>query len=353
MATKRKTPTKKDLEAKIADLEAQLSKLESEVGRPAEKPKETKPKETPKPEPKVTKPKGTLPKGFDSKPAEKPKETKPKETPKPEPKVTKPKGTLPKGFDSKPAEKPKETKPKETPKPEPKVTKPKGTLPKGFDSKPAEKPKEAPKPTPKEETTQPPVTYQAALEDAYYNSPQTSFHEYRAKVTGYSPAPNRYYVRLTAPVGKVKTTNWNEQKASVTGYTQPSNQYFATRPRLAYHPPDKTFGGFSGMTMTVDGMTQNTSQKTETPKPQETTQQADTSNPPPQQSSTKSRSEELAEYEQNYLKRLEEDQAVQEQSSQETQPDTSSLRGTLPKGFKPQPPPEPPKPSRGTLPKGF
>ena len=186
-------------------------------------------------------------------------------------KTPKPKGTLPKGFDSKPAEKPKETKPKPAPKPEPQVTKPKGTLPKGFDSKPAEqKPKEAPKPTPKEETKQPPATYQSALEDAYYDAPQTSFHEYRAKVTGYSPAPNRYYVRLTAPVGKVKTTNWNEQKASVTGYTQPSNQYFATRPRLAYHPPDKAFGGFSGMTMTVDGMTQNTSQKTETPKPKAT-----------------------------------------------------------------------------------
>ena len=276
-----KRQTKKDLEDKIAELETRLNMLtkstktqsrsQSTDTNKTPKPKGTlpkgfdskpaeKPKVAPKPEPKVTKPKGTLPKGFESKPAE-----KPKVAPKPEPKVTKPKGTLPKGFDSKPAE-----KPKVAPKPEPKVTKPKGTLPKGFDSKPAEKPKVAPKPTPKEETKQPPVTYQTALEDAYYNAPQTSFHEYRAKVTGYSPAPNRYYVRLTAPVGKVKTTNWNEQKASVTGYTQPSNQYFATRPRLAYHPPDKTFGGFSGMTMIVDGMTQNTSQKTETPKPKVT-----------------------------------------------------------------------------------
>ena len=60
--------------------------------------------------------------------------------------------------------------------------------------------------------------------------------------------------RRTAPVGKVPTTNWNEQKQKVTGYTQASNQYFATRARLAYHPPDKTFGGFSGANMSVEGV---------------------------------------------------------------------------------------------------
>ena len=40
----------------------------------------------------------------------------------------------------------------------------------------------------------------------------TSFHDYKAKVTGYTPAPNRYFVRLHAPVGKVPTKNWNDQK---------------------------------------------------------------------------------------------------------------------------------------------
>jgi hypothetical protein len=63
-------------------------------------------------------------------------------------------------------------------------------------------------------------------------APMTSFHDYRAKVTGYSPAPNRYFVRRTAPVGKVPTKNWNDQKAVVTGYTAPSNQYYATRARI-------------------------------------------------------------------------------------------------------------------------
>ena len=212
MAAKRKATTKKDLEEKIAELEEKLSKLSTQLEKPAPKPAETKPAET------------------------KPAETKPAET--------------------KPAEKPAE-RPAAT-------TKPKGTLPKGME-KPAEAPKEdAPKPA--ETNAQPPATVQAALEDAYYSAPETSFHDYRAKVTGYSPAPNRYFVRRTAPVGKVSTTNWNEQKAKVTGYTQPSNQYFATRARLAYHPADKTFGGFSGENMKVDGVAAQAEQ-TPTPEP--------------------------------------------------------------------------------------
>ena len=140
---------------------------------------------------------------------------------------------------AKPAEtKPAEVKPAETAKPEPAL--PKGSTP---------KPQEAPKPA---ETT--PTTLQDALENAYMNAAMTDFHQYRAKVTGYTPAPNRYFVRGTAPVGKIPTKNWNDQKATVTGYTQPSEQYFATRPRLAYHPPQKRFGSFSGVDMTVEGV---------------------------------------------------------------------------------------------------
>ena len=170
---------------------------------------------------------------------------KPAEAPKPQ--------EAPKPAETKPAEpaKPAETKPAET---------------KPAETKPAEKPAEAPKPA--ETTAQPPATVQEALEDAYMNAPQTSFHDYRAKVTGYSPAPNRYFVRRTAPVGKVPTTNWNEQKAKVTGYTQASNQYFATRARLAYHPPDKTFGSFSGVNMSVEGVqVQEQAPTPEPPKP--------------------------------------------------------------------------------------
>ena len=145
----------------------------------------------------------------------------------------------------------------EVPKPA-ETAKPKPTLPKGS----TPKPKEAPKPA---ETKAAPATVQDALENAYMTAPMSDFHQYRAKVTGYSPAPNRYFVRGTAPVGKVPTKNWNDQKATVTGYTAVSNQYFATRARMAYHPADKTFGSFSGVAMTVDGLSVQSKPK-EAPK---------------------------------------------------------------------------------------
>jgi len=243
-------------------------------------------------------------------------ESKPAETkPAPKPAETKP---APKPAETKPAPKPAETKPAET---------------KPAETKPAPKPAE--KPTP------PPVTFQAALEDAYYNAKMTSFSDYKAKVTGYVPAPNRYFVRLHAPVGKVPTSNWNEQKAKVTGYTQPSNQYFATRQRLAYSPPGKTFGGFSGVNMSVEGIEIKAQ---EPPKPAEVTQQA----PPPQQSSSsnagKSKKQSLEEYEAEYMNRLANDQKEQEElmraaaelqakrQTESTSSGSTSSKGSLPKG---------------------
>ena len=258
MATKRSTTTKKDLEDKIAELEAKLTKLSTQI---ESKPAEQKPAEV------------------------KPAPAKPAETKPAEPK----KDTLPKGFETKPAE----TKPAE-PK--------KQTLPKGFE-KPAEK---AEVPKPKDETKQLPANYQEALENAYYTAPMTDFHKYRATVTGYSPSPNRWYVRHTAPVGKVPTTNWNDQKAKVTGYTQPSNQYFATRQRLAYSPPGKTFGSFSGVPMTIEGVA--VQKKQEAPK--------EAPKPAPK-------------------------------------PESAKPKGTLPKGFEASASQTAPKSSRGTLPKGF
>jgi len=220
--------------------------------------------------------------------------------------------------------------------------------PKPADVKPAEtkpaevKPAETPKPA--EKAPPAPITFQAALEDAYYNATMTSFHDYKAKVTGYVPAANRYFARLHAPVGKVPTSNWNEQKAVVTGYTQPSNQYFATRQRLAYSPPGKTFGSFSGVTMNVEGV-EIKAQTQEPPKPAETTQA-----PPPQQSSSssntgKSKKQSLEEYESDYMKRMDDQQrendelmkAAAELSAKrqtESSPsDSTSKKGALPKGF--------------------
>ena len=146
------------------------------------------------------------------------------------------------------------------------------------------------------------MTFEEALENAYMNAPMTDFHQYRAKVTGYSPAANRYFVRRTAPVGKVPTSNWNEQKSKVPGYTQPSNQYFATRARLAYSPPKKTFGGFSGSQMTIEGLV--------TQKPPEVAADTSTKAPPPppqqvQEKVERTNQSDLEKYEEEYLARLE------------------------------------------------
>ena len=244
----------------------------------------------------------------------------------------------------KPAEtKPAEVKPAETAKPKP-------TLPKGS----TPKPQEAPKPAETKSTA--PTTFQDALENAYMNAAMTDFHQYRAKVTGYTPAPNRYFVRGYAPVGKIPTKNWNDQKATVTGYTQPSEQYFATRPRLAYHPPQKRFGSFSGVAMTVEGVALKATAQ-EAPKPQ-VSEQA-----PPQTSSSddgKSKQDKLSDYETDYLKRLEQQKiddakAAAEAAAAEAAAKVSVNKkgGALPKGFEAKTEPEPAKSSRGTLPKGF
>jgi hypothetical protein len=308
MAAKRKTNTKKDLEEKIAELEAKLSKLSEQLDPPSATTSDEAPK--------------------------------PKEAPKPA-ETAKPKPTLPKGSTPKPKEAPK---PAETAKPKP-------TLPKGS----TPKPKEAPKPA--ETKSQPPATFQDALEDAYMNAAMTDFHQYRAKVTGYTPAPNRYFVRGYAPVGKIPTKNWNDQKATVTGYTQPSEQYFATRPRLAYHPPQKRFGSFSGVNMTAEGVTAKATAQ-EAPKPQ-VSEQA----PPPQTAPNddgKSKQDKLSDYEADYLKRLEQQKiddakAAAEAAAAEAAAKVSANKkgGALPKGFEAKVEPEPAKSSRGTLPKGF
>ena len=245
-------------------------------------------------------------------------------------------------------------KPKEAPKPA-ETAKPKPTLPKGSTPKPKEAPKEAPKPA--ETKSQPPATFQDALEDAYMNAAMTDFHQYRAKVTGYTPAPNRYFVRGYAPVGKIPTKNWNDQKATVTGYTQPSEQYFATRPRLAYHPPQKRFGSFSGVNMTAEGVSAKATTQ-EAPPPQ-VSEQA----PPPQTAPNndgKSKQDKLSDYEADYLKRLEQQKiddakAAAEAAAAEAAAKVSANKkgGALPKGFEAKVEPEPAKSSRGTLPKGF
>jgi len=117
-------------------------------------------------------------------------------------------------------------------------------------------------PKPAEQKAAPPATLAQALEDARMNYAMTSTHDYKTKTPGFTPSPNRYYARRSAPVGKVATTDWNLQKLKGTTPV-PSNQYFATRARLAYHPADRTFTGYG---LVAEGESQ-TQVQVEPPKP--------------------------------------------------------------------------------------
>ncbi len=279
--------TKKDLEAKIKKLESKIDKLAS-----------------PATSAKAAPPRGSLPKG----------------TAPPQPKAS---------------------------PPPPQPSSARGSLPKGTAPSPAST--TAPPPKPQEKRA--PATVAAALEDAYQNAPIVdTFGEMRAKITGYTPAPSRYFTRNTAPTGTVPTSDWNLQKATVTGYTQPSNQYFATRQRLAYHPPEKRFTGYG---MRVNGTAATTSAPPPPPPPPSSTHGSlpkGMSPPPPQpspsastssSSSSSSRTDELASYEEDYLKRLEQEaemsaeieRVARERMASKTEPASGSSRGTLPKGF--------------------
>lgn len=234
--------------------------------------------------------------------------------------------------------------------PKPAPTRPAETKPAG--ARPAET-KPAPPPKP-----EPPVAANnaEALETVYNAWPMTNTHDYKTKTPGYTPGPNRYYARQTAPRGKATTQDWNLQKAKVTGYTAPSNQYFATRQRMAFHPADKRFDGFD---FKLEGVSAEQAKTTAPPPPpppppkqtlpkgtlpkgmapppaQQTTQQ--------QTSQSQGKQQSLQEYENDYLARLERDRkeaaeiqkaaaeiAAKRQASQSTA--SSSSRGTLPKGF--------------------
>ncbi len=144
--------------------------------------------------------------------------------------------------------------------------------------------------------------------------------------------------------------------------TKPAETKPAKRPEM--------FGSFSGQNMTVDGVVTQVQQQQTKPRKLTGTlpkgmEQPQTQQPPPSQQQTiysssegKSRKDQLEEYEKDYLERIEQ-QRIKEETEinrlreEESKKKDSSTRGSLPKGFEPQPEPEAPKPSRGTLPKGF
>ncbi len=154
---------------------------------------------------------------------------------------SKPQTTTPQPQTPPPAPKPQVSTPPPAPKPAPQVQTP-----------PPAPQTTAPPPKPQE-----PAAEIVPVWDQWKSAPMTDFHAYRAKVTGYSPAPNRYFASKHVKQASVPTSDWNLQKAKVTGYTQPSNKYFATREKLAYHPRQKYFAGYN-IASTATGSAQTT-----------------------------------------------------------------------------------------------
>jgi len=114
---------------------------------------------------------------------------------------------------------------------------------------------------------------------------------------------------------------------------------------MSYSPPGKTFGSFSGVNMSVEGI-EIKGQAPEPSKPAEVTQQA----PPPQQSSStsdtgSSKKQSLEEYEAEYMTRLTNEQTEQEElmkaaaelaakrTAESPSSGSQSKKGSLPKGF--------------------
>ncbi|WKT57167.1 hypothetical protein QVH35_06910 [Candidatus Nitrosotenuis chungbukensis] len=128
----------------------------------------------------------------------------------------------------------------------------------------------------------------------------TDTHAYKAKVTGYIPAPNRYYASLHTTNVDVPTSDWNLQKVKITGYTQPSNKYFATRQRMAYHPANKSFTGYGARLTGTAAQTTTAPPPKPAPKPETkpTTQISET------EAQQRSRKAQLEAYEQEYLARV-------------------------------------------------
>jgi len=83
--------------------------------------------------------------------------------------------------------------------------------------KPEVKPEVKAPPKPAEEKAAPPANLAQALENLWQNYPMSNTHDFKAKVTGFSPNPNRYIGRRIAPGGTAPSQDWNLQKAVVTG----------------------------------------------------------------------------------------------------------------------------------------
>jgi len=202
--------------------------------------------------------------------------------------------------------------------------------------KPAEtaKPAEAPKPSTQTKAA-PPVTLETIIERV----PMGNWNAQKAITTGYSPDCARAWARRHPDVGgEVPTTSWTLQKATITGYTAPSNRYFATKQRLAYHPPATNFTGY-GVSL---GHGAAQSQAPPPPPQQDRAVPKETGS----SGGGSSKKSSLEEYESDYLDRLdaqaresqEFNQAAAELAAKKRAESGSSssggsTKGSLPKGF--------------------
>ena len=185
-----------------------------------------------------------------------------------------------------------------------------------------------PPPPPKPAETKPPAP---PLYEQWKQVSTKNWNDQKPKVTGYTASSDRYWASLhveNAP--DVPAHNWNDQKPTVTGYTAASDKYFATRQRLAYHPRDKTFQPEIAASVSGAAQTQSSSSSSPPPPPSVESPKDSSSG-----GGSKSKAQELEEYEKGYLERVE--KAIQEEEAEATEAEAESSqsqsRGTLPKGF--------------------
>jgi hypothetical protein len=168
-----------------------------------------------------------------------------------------------------------------------------------------------------------------------------NWNERKIKTPAYVPENPRAWARRHAEGADAPSQPWALQKVVVTGYTAPSNKYFATRQRLAYHPPETSFTGYG-----IDlghGAAQAQAQAPPPPPPKE-----DSALPKESGSSGggSSKKQSLEDYEKDYMARLDQqaDEARELQAAAEelaakkhagsgSSSSGGSTKGSLPKGF--------------------
>jgi len=221
--------------------------------------------------------------------------------------------------------------------------------------KPAETAPPPPPPKPAETKAAPPAT----LESLYESVPEGNWNERKTKTPAYVPENPRAWARRHATGADAPTQSWILQKATITGYTAPSNKYFATRQRMAFHPhnPDKNFLGY-GISLGHAAAQTQTQSSPPPPPPQQSLPKETTSSA----GSKKSRQEQLADYEKDYLARKGSQYEVEQEAPEaakaeaaQSKASASKSQRALPKGFTPQPQPKltaKEKFPKGLLPKG-